>query len=70
MRANSIPDDPRATEVILKEIAAVLAQDVAILEGQNERLHAGSGRALVDVKNDHLRISARHSLERMIANEA
>jgi vanillate O-demethylase monooxygenase subunit len=70
MRANSIPDDPQSVEVTLKEVAAVLAQDVAILEGQNRRLSAGPARALVDTKNDNLRITARRAVDRMIAAEA
>ncbi len=69
MRANSIPDDPRSIEVILKEIAAVLAQDIAILEGQNDRLMADRGPRLVDLKNDSQRIMARRVVDRMIAAE-
>jgi len=70
MRANSIPDDPRAVAVVLKEIKAVLAQDVAILELQNDRLRADPARPLVDVKNDNLRILARRAVDRLIASEA
>lgn len=69
MRANSIPDDPRSIEVTLKEIAAVLAQDIAILEGQNDRMMADRGPRLVDLKNDSQRIMARRVVDRMIAAE-
>ena len=70
MRANSIPDDARAVEVVLREIKVVLAQDVAVLERQNDRLAADPDRPLVDVKNDNLRILARRAVERLIAAES
>ncbi len=69
MRANSIPDDAKSVETILKEIKAVLAQDIAILEGQNRRLAAAPERKLVDVKNDNHRILARRAVEHLMAKE-
>lgn len=69
MRANSLPDDPQSANTIVGEIKKVLAQDLAILEGQNARLMRGGDRPLVDLKNDNLRIMARRALDRMIALE-
>lgn len=69
MRANSLPDDPKSAETIVGEIRKVLAQDIAVLEGQNARLMRAPDRPLVDLKNDNLRIMARRALDRMIALE-
>jgi vanillate O-demethylase monooxygenase subunit len=69
MRANSMPDEPSMTDLIIGEMTKVLAQDVAILEGQNARLIDGPERPLLDIKNDNLRIMARRALDRMISSE-
>jgi len=69
MRARSLPDDPASAALAIKEMERVLAQDVAMLEGQNARLAATRARPLVDIKNDNLRLMARRTLDRMISSE-
>jgi len=69
MRARSLPDDPASTTLVIKEMETVFAQDVAMLEGQSARLAAMPDRALVDIKNDNLRLIARRTLDRMISAE-
>ncbi len=62
-------DEPEATEQLYQEIAYTFTEDLAFLEGQNERLMADPRRALVDVKHDGARVHARRAVERMIREE-
>jgi vanillate O-demethylase monooxygenase subunit len=64
------PSDPEATEQLYQEIAYTFTEDLAFLEGQNDRIAEESARPLVDIKHDAMRIHARRVVERMIREGA
>ncbi|HTN73509.1 MAG TPA: aromatic ring-hydroxylating dioxygenase subunit alpha [Methylomirabilota bacterium] len=70
MRANPTNADVATLPRIHQQIAATVAEDVAMLEGQHSRLAAYVDRSLVDVKSDQIRVMARRALRRMIEKDA
>jgi vanillate O-demethylase monooxygenase subunit len=69
MRANPANADLATLPRIHEQIAATVAEDVAMLEGQQARLSAHTERGLVDVKSDQIRAMARRALKRMIEKD-
>lgn len=63
-------DDPKATEILYEEIAYTFTEDLAFLEGQQNRLSENLGAPLVDVKHDAMRVHARRAIDKILRAES